>query len=284
MGKADDYDPNDENARRTRVWTGSMPFAYWTLGIVFAALHHWMNSALDGKPIDAVAIASFNVPYLDRRINLSQKEQLWVLSLFAFLWKSCIVRSMACGLLQHAWRSLRTSSLSVRQIDCVIALQHRKPTGFLSFTVLTRCFPTVVLSALSIVVPYSAILPVGSLTVDTQTNSVGIYRYNARWLVGPIGLIVAFITILWGTHSLWKHNTSNLSFSFSHIVAATRTELFDDALRSAKRHHIPHKLMEQCGELCFGDIGNGKEGFAGENDLLKESDDGEDGSGCFSLC
>ncbi|KAF7348551.1 hypothetical protein MVEN_01372600 [Mycena venus] len=263
MGKAEDYDRDEEYARHSRFWTGSKPFAYWILAIVFAALHHWMNAELDGKAIDAVAIAAVDVPYLHRRIHLSQKEQHWVLGLFAFLWKSCIVRSMACGLMQHAWKSLRTTDLTVRQIDCVISLQHRKPSGFLSFTVFFNCFPTVALSALSIAVPYSAILPAGSLIVDTSVGGVGIYRYNSKWLLGPyaIGLAVTFLTILLGTHALWQHNTSNRSFNFSHIVAATRTVIFDDALRDAKRHHIPHKLMEQCGTLRFGLIDEGKGGF-----------------------
>ncbi|KAJ7098279.1 hypothetical protein C8R44DRAFT_811244 [Mycena epipterygia] len=239
-----------------------------------------MNAALHGKAIDAVAISSIDVPYLNRRIKLSQKEQHWVLGLFAFLWKSCIVRSMACGLMQHAWKSLRTTDLTVRQIDCIVSLQHRKPSGFLSFTVFFNCFPTVVLSALSIVVPYSAILPGGSLTVET-TNGIGIYSYNPRWLIGPylIGLFVTLITILLGTHALWRHNTSNRSFNFSHIVAATRTVIFDDALQDAKRHHIPHKLMEQCGTLRFGLIDDGKEMFAKATDLQTESS-GDD-TGCF---
>jgi len=276
MGKAEDYDRDDENARYSRVWTGAKPFSYLFLAVVFAVLHHWMNSALDGKAIDAVALASVDIPYLNRRIHLSQKEQHWVLGLFAFLWKSCIVRAMGCGLMQHAWKSLRTTDLTVRQIDCVIALQHRKPSGFLSFTVFFNCFPTVVLSALSIVVPYSAILPGGSLTVDTTTNSVGIYTYNSRWLVGPylIGLVVTLFTILLGTHALWKHNTSNRSFSFSHIVAATRTVIFDDALRDAKRHHIPHKVMKQCGKIRFDLIEDGKEAFV-------QSDSNGDDEGCF---
>ncbi|KAJ7931234.1 hypothetical protein B0H13DRAFT_1858087 [Mycena leptocephala] len=244
----DEYDSDHPHARHSRLWTGAMPFAYWFLAIVFSVLHHWMNAELDGKAIDAVAISSIDVPYLHRRIDLSQKEQHWVLGLFAFLWKSCIVRSMACGLMQHAWKSLRTTDLTVKQIDCVISLQHRKKSGFLSFTVLFNCFPTVILSALSIIVPYSAILPAGSLTVDT-TNGVGIYRYNPRWLLGPyvIGLAVTLITILLGTHALWRHNTTNRSFNFSHIIAATRTVIFEDALKDANRHHIPHKVMEQQG-------------------------------------
>ncbi|KAF8217743.1 hypothetical protein K438DRAFT_9229 [Mycena galopus ATCC 62051] len=115
---------------------------------------------------------------------------------------------MACGLMQHAWKSLRTTDLTVRQIDSVISLQHRKPSGFFSFTVFFNCFPTVVLSAISIVVPYSAVLPAGSLTVDTSNSVVGIYRYNSKWLLGPyiIGLTVTFIAILLGNHALWRHN------------------------------------------------------------------------------
>ncbi|KAJ7735088.1 hypothetical protein DFH07DRAFT_114401 [Mycena maculata] len=269
MGKAEDYDRSDDDSRHSRVSTGGKPIAYWLLAIIFAVLHHWMNSALNGKASDVVALASVDVPYLNRHINLSQKEQHWVLGLFAFLWKSCIVRSMQCGLMQHAWKSLRTTDLTVRQIDVVIDLQHRKPRALVSsFTVFFDCFPTVVLSALSIAVPYSAILPGGSLTVDT-TNSVGIYVYNPRWLMGPylIGLFITLITILLGTHALWRHNTSNRSFNFSHIVAATRTVIFDDALRDAKRHHIPHKVMEQCGSLRFGLIDDGKEAFAVATDL-----------------
>jgi hypothetical protein len=49
MGKTDDYDRDHEHARHSRVWTGSKPFAYWILAIVFAVLHHWMNAELGGK-------------------------------------------------------------------------------------------------------------------------------------------------------------------------------------------------------------------------------------------
>lgn len=90
---------------------------------------------------------------------------------------------------------------------------------------------------------------------------------------------MTLITILLGTHALWRHNTSNRSFNFSHIVAATRTVVFDDALQDAKRHHIPHKLMEQCGTLRFGLIDDGKEAFAKATDIQTESS--EDDTGCF---
>lgn len=45
--------------------------------------------------------------------KLSQKSQHWVLNLFAFLYKSFLVRSMSYGLLQHAWRTLRYTPFTV---------------------------------------------------------------------------------------------------------------------------------------------------------------------------
>jgi hypothetical protein len=87
-----------------------------------------------------------------------------------------------------------------------------------------------------------------------------------------------------GTHALWQHNTSNRSFNFSHIVAATRTVIFDDALQDAKRHHIPHKVMEQCRTLRFGLIDEGKEAFARAEDLKTDSNDDDEGiCGCFNF-
>jgi len=245
MGNADDYESNDNNARHSRAWTHAKPLFYLVFAVAFAGLHHWLNSKLHGTAVISTVLQSIDIPLLDRSIKLSQKHQHWVLNIFAFLYKSCLVRSMSCGLLQHAWKSLQTSSLNVRQIDCVVALQHRKPSGFLSFKVLTSCFPTVILSFLSITIPYSAIFPSGSLTV-VEINGISVYNYNPRWLVGPyvIGLVITFITILAGTHALHYHNTSNLSFSFSHILAVTRNEMFDEALKDAKRHHIPYKVME----------------------------------------
>jgi hypothetical protein len=88
---------------------------------------------------------------------------------------------------------------------------------------------------------------------------------------------VTLITILLGTHALWRHNTTNRSFNFSHIIAATRTVIFEDALKDANRHHIPHKVMEQCGKLRFGIIDEGKEVFTQTMDA-----DGDDGCcGCL---
>ncbi|KAF8217744.1 hypothetical protein K438DRAFT_9228 [Mycena galopus ATCC 62051] len=49
MGKAHGYDPHEEYARSSRFWTGSKPFAYWILAIVFTTPHHWMNAELNGK-------------------------------------------------------------------------------------------------------------------------------------------------------------------------------------------------------------------------------------------
>ncbi|KAJ7265197.1 hypothetical protein C8J57DRAFT_1330978 [Mycena rebaudengoi] len=271
MQKEDEYDSSHPKARHSRFWTGSKPVIYFGFAILFAYLHHWMNSSLDGKAIDAVPIASINidVPYIHRKINLSQKEQHWVLGLFAFLWKSSITRSMSCGLTQHAWKSLRTTDLNVRQIDCVVALQHRKPSGLRSLTVIVRCFPTVILALLSIGVPYSAILPAGSLTVDV-TDDTGVYVYNSHWLVLPycLGLGVTALTIAYGTHIHYKHNTNDRSFSFSHIVAATRV-VFDDALQNVNRHHIPHKVMQDCGKLRF-EIQDGTETFVKQDQAAED--------------
>lgn len=76
-----------------------------------------------------------------------------------------------------------------------------------------------------------------------------------------IGLLVTGVTIASGTHSLYNHNTTNLSFAFSHIVAKTRDEVFSSILSNAESD-LHHQVMEEAREkLCFG-----KEGFTRDAD------------------
>lgn len=111
-----------------------------------------------------------------------------------------------------------------------------------------------------------------------DVGGVSIYAYNWKWLAFPygvrcapiigddelvltclqIGLVITGLTIALGTHSLYNYNTSDLSFSFSHIVATTRNGVFNTVLSGARRDQLHHQVMEEAGvALCFG-----KDGFA----------------------
>lgn len=59
---------------------------------------------------------SATVPVINlhfRLKDLSQKQQHWLLNLFAFLFKGFVVRAMSYGLAQHGWKALRTTPLTI---------------------------------------------------------------------------------------------------------------------------------------------------------------------------
>ncbi|KAF8056171.1 hypothetical protein FPV67DRAFT_1731051 [Lyophyllum atratum] len=279
---ADEYDSSHLNARSSRRVTGSKPIAFFILAIGFAIAHHVLNTLLAGQAVDTLMnLDRFQVKVFDHTFplkNLTQKQQHWVLNLFAFLFKSCVHRAMAYGLSQHAWKALRTTELTVLQIDRVIALQHRKPSGLLSWTLWTECFSLVVYAIITILVPYVAIFPGGSLTV-VEVNGTAVYAYNSRWLVIPYvsALVVTFLCIGLGTHHLFTHNKTNLSFAFSHILSATRNAAFDQLLGDADIHHAPAKVLQQLGAVKFGVLREkGREGFARVEELVGEGDGAKD--------
>jgi hypothetical protein len=82
---------------------------------------------------------------------------------------------------------------------------------------------------------------------------------------------------MFGTHALWRHNTTDLSFSFSHILATTRDDLFGAALKDADMNHVPQKVMEEAGiTLRFGLVKEGKEGFIHATNPAQNSEKNQD--------
>lgn len=81
------------------------------------------------------------------------------------------------------------------------------------------------------------------------------------------GLLVAFLLLLFGTHSLAVHNPTNMNFSFSHLLSATRNTVFDDLLGQASRHHAPAKVLQNLEGLVYTEVkGTAREAFQSVQD------------------
>jgi len=287
------YDSSHAHARRSRVWSGSKPLAFFILAIACAVGHHVVNTLLSGHPVESLDLAAANITIFEHTFyplkKLGQKQKHWIFNLFAFLFKSCVIQAMQYGLSQHAWKVLRTNDLSVADIDRVVALQHRKPSGLWCWNLWCNSFDFVLYGIITILVPYVAIFPGGSLIV-VQQNDVPVYAYNPNWLAYPYAgvLGVTFLCMAFGTKHLFSHNKTNLSFAFSHILSATRNTAFDDILKDANMHYVPAKVLEEFGQVKYGIIrGTRREGFAlakNLEDSTENEKDSEADGGCFGCC
>ncbi|KAG6905746.1 hypothetical protein DXG01_000967, partial [Tephrocybe rancida] len=174
---------------------------------------------------------------------------------------------------EHA-SSLSPLNVPSLDIDKVIALQHRRATALWSWTLWCNAFDFVVYGIITIIVPYVAIFPGGSLTVVIQDVPYGLV------------LLVTLACLMFGTKHLFSHNKTNLSFGFSHLLSATRNYAFDQLLGNASRHHDPAKVLSaEVGQFKFGIIkASGREAFVAKEELQEgngDEQDDEDKQGIF---
>ncbi|KAL8279044.1 hypothetical protein RQP46_008502 [Phenoliferia psychrophenolica] len=112
-----------EVATAAAGWWRPLAFvlALFLASVLFALGHHLFNASLNGNPVssaDESRLAGL------REGSFRQDDALRIGTALAMLFKLCLGSAIGLALLQRAWRTVRSTALSVDGVDALFAVPH----------------------------------------------------------------------------------------------------------------------------------------------------------------